>query len=155
MVANKERDPNHESAGAWAKKYYFASRAVLESILRPYDLGPTQWYVLYRLANAGPTKQRDLVRMLNVERATLSGVVAALVRKGLVEQIPEPNDQRQRLLRITGAGAELWDTLPDPIGLIMSVAFDGVDEADLATTARVLKLGAHRLTTHLSEGAEQ
>ena len=151
-MATKEQGLDQESAGAWAKKYYFASRAVLESVLRPYDLGPTQWYVLYQLANVGPTKQRDLVRMLQVERATLSGVVAALVRKGLVEQIPEPGDQRQRLLRITGAGAELWDVLPDPIALIRAVAFDGVDEADLATTIRVLQAGAHRLNTHLSEG---
>jgi MarR family transcriptional regulator, lower aerobic nicotinate degradation pathway regulator len=153
-VATKPRDPDHQSAGAWAKKYYFASRAVLESVLRPYDLGPTQWYVLYQLANVGPTKQRDLVRMLEIERATLSGVVAALVRKGFVEQIPEPDDQRQRLLRITGAGSELWDSLPDPIALIQSVAFDGVDEADLAITVRVLQTGAHRLTNHLSERRE-
>ncbi len=153
-MASKHEDPDHESAGAWAKKYHLASRAVLESVLRPYDLGPTQWYVLYQLAKAGPTKQRDLVRMLQVERATLSGVVAALVRKGLVEQIPEPEDQRQRLLRITGAGSELWDALPDPIALIRSVAFDGVDEADLATTVRVLQTGARRLNDHLSEGKE-
>ena len=153
-MATKEQGLDQESAGAWAKKYYFASRAVLESVLRPYDLGPTQWYVLYQLANIGPTKQRDLVRMLQVERATLSGVVAALVRKGFVEQIPEPEDQRQRLLRIPGAGTELWDVLPDPIALIRSVAFDGVDEADLATTVRVLQAGAHRLNTHLAEGRE-
>jgi len=153
-VPTKLYDPDHESAGAWAKKYYFASRAVLESVLRPYDLGPTQWYVLYQLANVGPTKQRDLTRMLQVERATLSGVVAALVRKGLVEQIPEPDDQRQRLLRLTSAGSQLWDTLPDPIALIQSVAFDGVDEADLAVTIRVLRAGAHRLTSHLSERRE-
>jgi DNA-binding MarR family transcriptional regulator len=153
-VATKPRDLDHQSAGAWAKKYYFASRAVLESVLRPYDLGPTQWYVLYQLANVGPTKQRDLVRMLEIERATLSGVVAALVRKGFVEQIPELDDQRQRLLRITGAGSKLWDSLPDPIALIQSVAFDGVDEADLAITVRVLQTGAHRLTGHLSERRE-
>ena len=77
----------------------------MESVLRPYDLGPTQWYVLYQLATVGATPQRDLVLMLNVERATLTGVVAALVRKGLVEQTPDASDQRQKLLTITKAGA--------------------------------------------------
>jgi hypothetical protein len=45
----------------------------MDSVLRPYDLGSTQWYVLYQLANDGPTMQRDLVRMLQIERVTLSG----------------------------------------------------------------------------------
>jgi DNA-binding MarR family transcriptional regulator len=33
--------------------------------------------------------QRDLVRLLQIERATLSGIVATLVRKGLIEQMPD------------------------------------------------------------------
>ena len=36
----------HGSVGPWAKSYYFAVRAAMESILRPYDLGSTQYYVL-------------------------------------------------------------------------------------------------------------
>jgi hypothetical protein len=36
-----------ESVGAWAKSYYFAVRDMMDSILRPYDLGRTQWYMLY------------------------------------------------------------------------------------------------------------
>lgn len=139
----------HESAGAWAKKYYFASRAVMESVLRPYGLGPTQWYVLYQLANGGPTVQRDLVLMLHVERATLSGVVSALVRKGLVEQVADSGDQRQRVLSITRAGSELWEALPDPMALIVSVGFEGLDDDELAATAKVLRAATQRLTNHL------
>ena len=54
----------------------------MEAALRPYDLGGTQWYVLHQLAKKGPTMQRELLRMLQVERATLSVVVTTLVRKG-------------------------------------------------------------------------
>lgn len=151
-MANEQADPQHESAGAWAKKYHLASRMVMESVLRPFDLGPTQWYVLYQLATAAATPQRDLVRMLQVERATLTGVVAALVRKGLVQQTPDATDQRQKVLTITPAGAALWRELPDPIALILEVAFDGVPEADIATTARVLRAATGRLTDRLSEG---
>ena len=69
-------EDQHDSVGAWAKQYYFASRALIESVLREHDLGPTQWYVLYQLAREGPTMQRDLGRMLQVERATLSVIVS-------------------------------------------------------------------------------
>ena len=144
-------DQAQESVGAWAKRYYFAVRATMESVLRPYDLGTTQWYVLYQLANDGPTRQRDLVRMLQIERATLSVIVTTLVRKGLVAQMPDAEDQRQRVLRITDAGMKLWEELPDPLAVIRAIAFDGSDAADLATAIRVLQTATQRLNDHLAD----
>lgn len=123
----------------------------MESALRSYDLGPTQWYVLYQLATAGATAQRELVRILQIERATLTGVVAALVRKGLVAQSPDPTDQRQKVLTVTPAGSALWRELPDPIALILETAFDGVPEADIDTTTRVLRDATGRLTELLKK----
>jgi DNA-binding MarR family transcriptional regulator len=123
----------------------------MDAVLRPYDLGSTQWYVLHQLANEGPTMQRDLVRLLQIERATLSGIVATLVRKGFIEQMPDSQDQRQRMLRITASGKKLWKELPDPIALILSLAFDGVDQAELATARRVLQAATERLNHHVSE----
>ncbi len=140
----------HDSVGAWAKRFYFAARAMMDSILRPYDLGSTQWYVLSQLANEGPTMQRDLVRMLQIERATLSGVVATLVRKGLVDQTSDSNDQRQRMLRITRSGMKLWKSLPNPTDLILAVAFDGADPAELAIARRVLQAATQRLNEHIA-----
>jgi DNA-binding MarR family transcriptional regulator len=125
----------------------------MESVLRPYDIGSTQWYVLYQLAREGPTMQRDLGRMLQVERATLSVIVSTLVRKGLVEQTPDPADQRQRMLQITASGLKLWDELPD-LALIEAVAFDGVDPAELATVVKVLQAATQRLNNHLSKEIE-
>lgn len=150
-MKKKTQNPHHGSVGSWAKRLYFASRALMDAVLRPYDLGSTQWYVLHQLTNEGPTMQRDLVRLLRIERATLSGIVATLVRKGLVEQMPDSQDQRQRMLRITPSGKKLWKELPDPIALILSIAFDGVDQAELATARRVLQAATERLNHHVSE----
>jgi DNA-binding MarR family transcriptional regulator len=149
---NEREKLKHDSVGAWAKRLYFASRAMMDSILRPYDIGSTQWYVLYHLANQGPTMQRDLVLMLQIERATLSGVVTTLVRKGLIDQKPDTDDQRQRMLRMTRAGAKLWKELPDPIDLIRAVAFGDADPAELAIARRVLQTATQQLTEHISEG---
>ena len=145
----------HESVGAWAKRYYYASRTLIESTLRQYDLGSTQWYVLYQLANDGPTMQRDLGQLLRIERATLSGIVATLVRKGLVDQIPDSVDQRQRVLRLSAAGVKLWKDLPDPVALVQAVSFEGADADELATALRVLQAATQRLNNHLTEGASR
>jgi len=69
-------------------------------------------------------------------------------RKGLIDQMPDPGDQRQKVLRITTAGRNLWVTLPDPIALIAAVAFDGVDEAEIETTNRVLRDATQRLNNY-------
>jgi DNA-binding MarR family transcriptional regulator len=125
---------------------------MMDSILRPYGLGSTQWYVLYQLANVGPTMQRDLGRMLQIERATLSGIVTTLVRKGLVDQTADPEDQRQRMLRITRSGAKLWKELPDPTDLILAIAFDGADPKELVIARRVLQAATQRINEHISGG---
>ena len=121
---------------------------MMDDALRPHGIGATQWYVLHQLAQVGPTMQRDLVRLLEIERATLSTVLATLVRKGLVEQVPDEVDQRQKLLRLTPAGTKLWGKLPD-LGFIHDTAFGGFSEADIATTARVLKGATERLNQRM------
>jgi len=153
-MAGKMRNSGYASVGAWAKRCYFAGRAAMEDALRPYDLGATQWYVLYYLAHDGPTMQRELLRRLQVERATLSAIVGALVRKGLVEQVPDRIDQRQKLLRLTASGMKLWEELPD-LDFINKAAFEGVNEADLAVAIMVLQTATERLDSLLRKEADE
>jgi hypothetical protein len=44
---------------------------------------------------------------------------------------------------------QLWEELPDPLALIRAIAFDGADEAELATAALV-RSATQRLNDHLS-----
>jgi len=142
-MANKS-EGDAAAVATWAKRCYFAGRALMEDALRPHGLGATQWYVLHRLTQVGPTMQRELTQALQVERATLSIVVAALVRKGLVEQAPDPVDQRRKLLRVTSTGQALWDELPD-LTFIREAAFAGFSKSELETAARVLRVATERL----------
>lgn len=151
-VANNRDLDQRNSPGAWVKKYYLASQALIEAVLRPYDIGPTQWFVLHRLANHGPTRQRDLVLSLGVERATVSGIAAALVRKGYAEQVPDTEDHRQKTLVLTDQGAELWARLPDPIAHALSVAFGEVDQRDQDFVVQILQEATTRLTQNLKNG---
>jgi DNA-binding MarR family transcriptional regulator len=86
--------------------------------------------------------------MLNIERATLSGVVTTLLSKGLIAQVPDAEDQRQRILRITRAGGKLWQALPNPVELILEVAFEGADPAEMEITRKVLQAATKRLNEH-------
>ncbi|MCB1422780.1 MAG: MarR family transcriptional regulator [Nitratireductor sp.] len=143
---------NFNSAGAWAKRFHFAARSAIGATLRPYDVGATQWYVLWHLFHDGTLAQRDFLKLLHIEKPTLSAVVSTLVRKGLVEQKTDPEDHRQKLLSITPAGRALWETLPNPIDIIRKTAFEGIAEEDLATVVRVLSTGTERLNGLLGKG---
>ena len=146
---------NSASVGAWAKRFHLASRAMMERVLRPHDLGSTQWYVLYHLANDGPTAQRDFQKLLHVEKPTLSDVVEALVHKGFIDQTIDPKDKRQRVLSLTDAGKTLWVNLPDPIDLGRKVAFEGIDDEALQTVARILQTATERLNRFICEGNQR
>ncbi len=117
----------------------------MEALLRPFAIGSTQWYILHKLVHHGPTMQRDLGRLLQIERSTLTVIVGSLVRKGWVEQVPDDADQRRKLLRITAAGSELWDKLPELSKVINETAFGGISDADIDTAVRVLRLATERL----------
>lgn len=150
-MINEQKNLGYDSVGAWTKRCYFMGRAVMDSALRPFDLGSTQWYVLYQLAQDGPTRQRDLVDMLQIERASMSGIAATLLRKGLVEQVADQADQRQKRLQLTAAGMKLWGELPD-LSFIREVAFDGINAADIAATIKVLQTATMRLENLLQKG---
>ncbi|TDQ02307.1 MULTISPECIES: MarR family winged helix-turn-helix transcriptional regulator [unclassified Leifsonia] len=137
-----------ETVGTWAKRYYYANRGAVDRVLRPRGIGSTQWAVLYQLATSGPTSQRDLGRALHIERASLSGIIATLVRKGLVDQAPSATDQRQRLVTLTTDGRALWSTLPDPFAEVRSIALVGIDPDDLATAIRVLRTATEQVEAH-------
>jgi DNA-binding MarR family transcriptional regulator len=147
-MANKKTIREDAEVGAWAKRCFFAGRALMEETLRPHGIGSTQWYILHQLAQVGPTMQRELAPLLQIERATVSIIVSALVRKGLAEQVPSELDQRQNLLRLTAAGTRLWGELPD-LTFIRDEAFSGFSAADIETTARVLRMATERLTQRL------
>jgi MarR family transcriptional regulator, lower aerobic nicotinate degradation pathway regulator len=149
-VPDRNAATGHATVGAWTKRCYLAARAAMDDALRPHGIGATQWYVLHHLVHAGPTAQRELQRVMEVERATLSSVIITLVRKGLVEQIPDRVDQRRKLLRLTKSGDTLWSELPD-LTRIHSIAFDGIDAKEIDTAIRVLQVATERLERHLGK----
>ena len=116
----------------------------MEAALRPYDLGATQWYVLHHLSLQGSIKQRELPKILEVERATLSAIVAAMVRK---------DDQRQKHLRMTAHGKRLWAEVPD-LSFIHQAAFEGLDASAITTTISVLERAVERLERLSGKGAD-
>ncbi len=95
-----------------------------EGIAASAGLTTQQWLVLLQIAGdpnfpavAHDAEHRvlasDIARVRGVSRATISAVIAALRKRGLIDDRADPEDRRRRYLTITGAGAELLAQL-DP-----------------------------------------
>ncbi len=116
-------------------------------------LNPAQWSALRYLADAVP--EARTVTAFAQYHATTSGTasqtVAALVRKGLVERLPEPGDRRRNRLELTSAGHELLRN--DPLGGI-AAAIAALPAELQEALAKALEATLRTLMGAGAEGAE-
>lgn len=109
-----------------------------------HDLEPSEFDVLSALRRTGDPYQLSpgqLVHETLVTSGTMTNRVDRLVRKGLVERLPDPDDRRGVQVRLTGAGKTAVDGALD--ALLMRekalLAGLGAGEADeIATLLRKL-----------------
>lgn len=75
-----------------------------DDALRPVGLRTTQFSILARLDDEGPSPLTRLARRLLVDRTTLGRELDGLVSRGLVEIVAGPADRRMRIASLTDAG---------------------------------------------------
>jgi DNA-binding MarR family transcriptional regulator len=78
--------------------------------LQPLDVSPAGGLVLGILKDAGrPCPPNYISERLIVSRATVTGVLDTLVKRGLVRREPHPTDRRMVLVYLTKAGSRMAD----------------------------------------------
>lgn len=131
--------------GYWVKQYTLLVNHALDKTLKPYGIGRSQWYVLYHLHHEGEMPQRRLQDVLQVESATLTNLMATLVKKELVKQSIDPSNKRHKLAQLTVKGEALWAEMPDPLQQVRSRSLQGIDAADIAVARDVLRAAVNNL----------
>jgi len=89
---------------------YFGYTAMVrgaDSILAREGFGRAHHRALYFIARQPGLAVGDLLRLLAITKQSLGRVLTELQGRGLVEQSVGTSDRRQRLLRLTPAGAAL------------------------------------------------
>ena len=84
-------------------------------ISKKYGLTGPQSTLLRTLVKEGPLSSASLSRRLYVTPSNITGIIDRLEKKGLVERIRKERDRRIALINLTENGAELSNSLPDPI----------------------------------------
>jgi len=132
------------------KRLYLLVTQFIDEAVKPFGIGRTQWQVISRVHRAGLMTQRDLQSILQVEPATLSGVVDALVTKGWLERLENPEDKRGRVLKLTPLGEQRYATIPNPVAAVERTMLEGVSAEDRAVVEQALQ----RMIENLEQGRE-
>lgn len=90
-----------------------AAEADEREALQPSGFTPAQAAALRFAARTRPDMATpgQLARLLGVRPATVVGILAPLVARGLIERRPHPFDGRQAVLALTAAGREAYARL--------------------------------------------
>ncbi len=99
------RDP----VAAWQAVLRAQNRALraIEQDLHDQGLIPLSWYDVLLELNAAPDRQlrmQDLAARVVLSRTRVSRLVSELERVGYIERVPDPDDGRATLARITAEG---------------------------------------------------
>ncbi len=121
------------------KRLYMLISQRLNDALKPYGLARSQWQVLSRVSAAGSLSQKELQLSMQVESATLTGIIDVLAAKGWVERLESPQDKRCRVLQLTPEGETLMASIADPYEIVETSMLGDIPEKDRTHARRVLE----------------
>lgn len=103
-----------------------------------------QFAALSALEQRPRASQRDLGRVLDLDRSTIADLVARMVRRGLIERERDAGDRRRNALVLTGVGQEELSRLRPRVEAIEPTLTAPLDPAERAQLRALL----HRVLEH-------
>ncbi len=100
-------------------------------LLRPLHVSAAGGLVLGVLRDRGPMPPSELSERLIVTRATVTGVLDSLERRGFVRRSANPADRRSLLVEITPAGLDVLQQLRTIVHRNEKAWMGGLSESDL------------------------
>ena len=125
----------------WVHRFYEAARREMYRTFdqKGFDLTPEMWAVLVRLWERDGRTQRELAEATNRDAPTMSRIVNALGRRGLISRASDPGDARTRLILLTPRGRAARQTLVPVVKALVARFEAGIPQRDLETTRRTLR----------------
>ena len=128
----------HRASGA------LRSRAE-RKVLGPHRLTWTTWVVLQIVSVWKEIETRHVASEAGISKSTLTGVVATLARRGLIQRRVHPTDARRVLLAPTEAGSALVSHLLPKINEEETAMFDDIPRNVLGELTQTLRDLSERL----------
>ena len=116
-------------------------RHAVQERVTPLRLNPPQFWTLLAVADSSGASLGELARRQRIDAPAASRVIAALVRRGLVQFDLDPDDRRRSRLSLTRRGAELTRRLRPIAADLRARIVSGMDvEEEAALRASLRKV---------------
>jgi DNA-binding MarR family transcriptional regulator len=103
------------------------------------DLTPVQYAALAEIGAEPGVDQATLAGRIAPDRATITGVVDRLEKKGYLSRTVSEADRRARVLRLTDEGRRVLDHIEPAVDAAQKIMLSGLDAAEAAEFMRLLR----------------
>lgn len=128
-----------QSLGHLARIAFRDFSAVLARRLEPHGVTPGQWRFLRVLWEEDGLTQRELSERVRATEATTVRSIRSLLKSKLVERRDDADDRRKFRIHLTSRAKCLERELVPYIAEVHEIAEQGIAQADLEITRRVLR----------------
>ncbi|MFD5700051.1 MarR family winged helix-turn-helix transcriptional regulator [Streptomyces lasiicapitis] len=113
-------------------------RIAAGKLLKGLGLYPGQEFVMMHLWDAGPVRQSDLIKAVDLDPSTVTKMLQRLEQAGHVRRRPDPDDRRAVLVEATDASCGLLTEVRRSWGELEDHTLAGLDLDERAELARLL-----------------
>ncbi|WP_438347435.1 MarR family winged helix-turn-helix transcriptional regulator [Paenibacillus sp. FA6] len=113
--------------------------------LRPYDITPEQWAVLYQVCHEEGINQKEIALRTDKDQPTVTRILDVLDKKKLITRQMNPTDRRAFLICATDSAKTLiLDTLPLELGLNDKLV-SGITDEQLQSLQQIMQQIQHNI----------
>jgi DNA-binding MarR family transcriptional regulator len=110
------------------------------------EVSAVQSHILYEInTNDRPTMQHVAI-LLGIDITTFSRQIQTLVKMGLVEKIPSPDDKRASYLALTEIGIKVAKGIDEQVNAFLTDIFSQMTDFEREIAQRAVKLIAEKMT---------
>ncbi|WP_055698020.1 MarR family winged helix-turn-helix transcriptional regulator [Streptomyces silaceus] len=130
-------------------------RIAAGKLLKGLGLYPGQEFVMMHLWEAGPVRQSELIKVVELDPSTVTKMLQRLEQAGHVRRRPDPADRRAVLVEATDASCGLLTQVERAWGELEGHTLAGLDDAERAELARLLARVETNLCTETADCPER
>lgn len=119
----------------------------------PAGLEHAAFVLLAHLVNDGPQRMTALAESVLSDPSTVSRQTTALVKHGLVERRPDPDDRRASLLAATEEGTRLFQQARHDRDVYIAQALRGWEEPDVRRLGELMERLTADFEAHIQQDA--
>ncbi|MFN3349979.1 MAG: MarR family winged helix-turn-helix transcriptional regulator [Pseudorhodoplanes sp.] len=129
---------DEQSLGYLFRYGYRAFARAISNELQPFDISSGQWSVLRVLWDREGLSQVELADRMRIEKASLTGVLDAMEKRGLISRTRNSDDRRKVNIHLTPRARSLKEKLLPFRAKINKKATRGMTSEEIETLQRLL-----------------